>query len=103
MNEVHHQLASALLTLVFAAVMFMVGHLYIENRSTRIPTAQAFMPWTSPLVNSQASSILVRMHQTFAATSPLSLSDDLSQHELDESIESDGPNRHPPVRVHGSG
>jgi hypothetical protein len=46
MNEVH-QLASALLTLVFAAVMFVVGHLYIENRSTRIPTiptAQAFVP-----------------------------------------------------------
>jgi hypothetical protein len=51
MNEVH-QLASALLTIVFAAVMFVVGHLYIENRSTRIPVipaAQAFMPWTNPL------------------------------------------------------
>jgi hypothetical protein len=46
MNEIH-QLASALLTLVFAAVMFVVGHFYTENRSTRIstiPTAQAFMP-----------------------------------------------------------
>jgi hypothetical protein len=46
MNEVH-QLASALLTVVFAAVMFVVGHLYTENRSARIPVlpaAQAFMP-----------------------------------------------------------
>jgi hypothetical protein len=47
-----HQLASALLTMAFAALMFVVGHLYIENRSTRIPTipaAQAFVPWTNPL------------------------------------------------------
>ncbi len=46
MNEVH-QLASALLILVFAAVMVVVGHLYIENRSARVPTmpaAQAFVP-----------------------------------------------------------
>jgi hypothetical protein len=46
MNKVY-QLASALLTIVFAAVMVMVGHLYIENRSTRIPaipTVQAFEP-----------------------------------------------------------
>jgi hypothetical protein len=51
MNEVH-QLANALLTIVFAAVMFAVGHLYIENKSTRIPAipaTQAFMPWTNPL------------------------------------------------------
>jgi hypothetical protein len=51
MNEVH-QLANALLTIVFAAVMFVVGHLYIENKSTRIPAIpanQAFMPWTNPL------------------------------------------------------
>jgi hypothetical protein len=47
-----HQLASALLTMVFAALMFVVGHLYIEKRSTRVPTiatAQAFVPWTNPL------------------------------------------------------
>jgi hypothetical protein len=46
MNEID-QLASAPLALVFAAVMFVVGHFYTENRSTRIPTmpaAQAFMP-----------------------------------------------------------
>jgi hypothetical protein len=46
MNEID-QLASALLTLVFAAVMFVVGHFYTENRSTKIPitpAAQAFMP-----------------------------------------------------------
>jgi hypothetical protein len=51
MNEAH-QLANALLTIVFAAVMFAVGHLYIENKSTRIPAipaTQAFMPWTNPL------------------------------------------------------
>jgi hypothetical protein len=51
MNEVH-QMANALLTIVFAAVMFVVGHLYIENKSTRIPAipaTQAFMPWTTPL------------------------------------------------------
>jgi hypothetical protein len=47
-----HQLASALLTMVFAALMFVVGHLYIEKRPTRIPTipaAQAFVPWITPL------------------------------------------------------
>jgi len=52
MNEVH-QLASVLLTAVFAAAMFVVGHLYIEKRSTRIPTinhaAQAFVLWTNPV------------------------------------------------------
>jgi hypothetical protein len=52
MNEVH-QLANALLTVVFAAAMFVVGHLYIEKRSTRILTnrhaAQAFVVWTNPL------------------------------------------------------
>jgi hypothetical protein len=41
------------LTVVFAAAMFVVGHLYIEKRSTRIPTihhaAQAFVLWTNPL------------------------------------------------------
>jgi hypothetical protein len=37
MNEVH-QLANALLTVVFAATIVVVGHLYIEKRSTRIPT-----------------------------------------------------------------
>ena len=47
-----HQLASALLTMVFAALMFVVGHLYIEKRSMSVPTipaAQAFVPWTNPL------------------------------------------------------
>ena len=39
MNEVH-QLASALLTVVFAAAMFVVGHLYIEKGSTRISDHQ---------------------------------------------------------------
>jgi hypothetical protein len=52
MNEVH-QLANALLTVVFAAAMFVVGHLYIEKRATTIPTinhaAQAFVLWTTPL------------------------------------------------------
>jgi hypothetical protein len=52
MNEVH-QLANALLTVVFAAAMFVVGHLYIEKRSTRIPaihhTAQASVLSTNPL------------------------------------------------------
>jgi hypothetical protein len=40
MNEIH-QLASALLTLVFAAMMFVVGHFYTENRSTRNPGVPA--------------------------------------------------------------
>ena len=47
-----HQLASALLTMVFAAAMLVVGHWHIEKRSTKIPaiaTAQAFVPWTNPL------------------------------------------------------
>ena len=47
-----HQLANALLTMVFAAFMVAVGHLYIENRSTRVPTipaALAFVAWTNPL------------------------------------------------------
>ena len=46
MNNVH-QLASALLAIIFAAVMVVVGNRYIENRSTRIPTlptAQTFVP-----------------------------------------------------------
>ena len=46
MNNVH-QLASALLAIIFAAVMVVVGHRYIENRSTRIPTlptVQTFVP-----------------------------------------------------------
>jgi hypothetical protein len=46
MNQIH-QVASALLTLVFAVMMFVVGHFYTENRSTRIPAApaiQALMP-----------------------------------------------------------
>jgi|SRR6185369_197745 len=50
MNEVH-QLANALLTVIFAAAMFVVGHLYIETRSTgvrTIPSAHAFVPWTTP-------------------------------------------------------
>jgi hypothetical protein len=51
MNEVH-QLANALLTVIFAAAMFVVGHLYIETRSASapiIPYAHAFVPWTTPL------------------------------------------------------
>jgi tetrahydromethanopterin S-methyltransferase subunit C len=46
------QLASAVLTILFAAVMFMVGHLYIEKRSMKIPTiakANAVVLWTNPL------------------------------------------------------
>jgi hypothetical protein len=42
MNDMS-QLASAMLVLVFAAVMLVVGQLYIENRSAKtfvIPTAQ---------------------------------------------------------------
>jgi hypothetical protein len=53
MNQVH-QLANALLTVVFAVAMFVVGHLYIEKRSARIPTinhaAQAFVLLTTPLL-----------------------------------------------------
>jgi len=49
MNEVD-QLANALLTIVFAAAMFVLGHLYIEKRSTTINhAAQAFVLWTTPL------------------------------------------------------
>ena len=47
-----HQLASALLTMVFAAAMLVVGHWHIEKRSTKIaaiPTAQAFVPWINAL------------------------------------------------------
>jgi len=46
MNNVH-QLASALLAIIFAAVMVVVGHRYNENRSSRIPTlptAQTYEP-----------------------------------------------------------
>jgi hypothetical protein len=46
MNEVH-QLASAVLTIIFATLMVTVGHFYIEHRTTRIPaipTVQAFIP-----------------------------------------------------------
>jgi hypothetical protein len=52
MNEVH-QLANALLTVVFAAPMCVVGHLYMEKRSRSIlivnHAAQAFVLWTTPL------------------------------------------------------
>jgi hypothetical protein len=52
MNEVH-QLANALLTVVFAAAMCVVGHLYMEKRSRSIlivnHAAQAFVLWTTPL------------------------------------------------------
>ena len=52
MNQVH-QLANALLTVVFAVAMFVVGHLYIEKRSARILTinhaSQAFVLSTTPL------------------------------------------------------
>jgi len=51
MNDMS-QLASAMLVLVFAAVMLVVGQLYIENRSAKtfvIPTAQAsLMCWKKP-------------------------------------------------------
>ena len=48
MNEMS-QLASAMLVMVFAVVMLVVGQLYIESRSTRasiIPAAH-----TSPILN----------------------------------------------------
>ena len=52
MNEIH-QLANALLTVVFAAAMCVVGHLYMEKRSRSIlfvnHAAQAFVLWTTPL------------------------------------------------------
>jgi hypothetical protein len=47
MNEVS-QLASAMLATVFAAVMLVVGQLYIENKSARpaaVPTALTASPW----------------------------------------------------------
>jgi hypothetical protein len=47
MNQVHHHLGSALLTIVFAGVVLVLGYLYTEKRSTRIPTlpaARAFIP-----------------------------------------------------------
>jgi hypothetical protein len=52
MNQVHH-LASALLTIVFAGVVFVLGHLYTAKSSMRVPTlptiAQALMLSTNPL------------------------------------------------------
>jgi hypothetical protein len=47
MNEVS-QLASAMLAIAFAAVMLVVGQLYIENRSARltaVPAALTASPW----------------------------------------------------------
>jgi hypothetical protein len=35
-----HQLATAMLAIAFAAVMLVVGQLYIEKRSDRLPAAQ---------------------------------------------------------------
>jgi hypothetical protein len=79
MNQVH-QLANALLTVVFAAAMLLVGHLYIEKMSTRIPTinhaAQAFVLWTTPLQKltlgeQSAHLLLVRCIQTQDVDLPL--------------------------------
>jgi hypothetical protein len=47
MNEVS-QLASAMLATAFAAVMLVVGQLYIENKSARpaaVPAALTASPW----------------------------------------------------------
>jgi hypothetical protein len=48
MNEIH-QLATAMLAIVFAAVMLVAGQLFIENRSARLlaaPTAlMGSVPW----------------------------------------------------------
>jgi hypothetical protein len=51
MNEVY-QLVNATLVTVFAAVMIVVGHLYIENRTQKlppIPAVKMFSMQTSPL------------------------------------------------------
>jgi hypothetical protein len=43
------QLATAMLTIAFAAVMLVAGQLFIENRSARLPAAptapMASVPW----------------------------------------------------------
>jgi hypothetical protein len=48
MNEVY-QLVNATLVMVFAAVMIVVGHLYIENRTQKLPAVKMFSMQTSPL------------------------------------------------------
>jgi hypothetical protein len=51
MNEIH-QLATAMLAIVFAAVMLVAGQLFIEKRSARLPAAPAALiasvPWDKP-------------------------------------------------------
>jgi len=62
MNEVH-QLANALLTVVFAAAMFVVGHLYIEN----VYENSDHQPWLSGIramdEPSVTTFILIRQHR----------------------------------------
>jgi hypothetical protein len=54
MNEIH-QLATAMLAIVFAAVMLVAGRLFIEKRSARLPAAPAALtasvPWDKPSAN----------------------------------------------------
>ena len=40
MNEAH-ELVSAMLAIAFAAVMLVIGQLYIENRSMQAPTTSS--------------------------------------------------------------
>ena len=49
MNE-FHQLATAMLTIAFAAVMLVAGQLYIENMSARLQAGPmaASVPWDKP-------------------------------------------------------
>jgi hypothetical protein len=51
MNEVN-QLVNAMLVMVFAAAMMVVGHVYMENRAQKlpaVPAAQMVSMQTSPL------------------------------------------------------
>ena len=58
MEEVE-QLATAMMVVVFAAVMIVVGHLYMENeaRKPSISRAQMASMQTSPLLNDRRPSI----------------------------------------------
>jgi hypothetical protein len=47
MNEVH-QLASAMLTVAFAAVMLVAGQMFIEHRSMKHPLAAPLLTAVMP-------------------------------------------------------
>jgi hypothetical protein len=75
MNEVS-QLASAMLATAFAAVMLVVGQLYIENKSARltaVPAALTASPWDPRSTHCRSRSVAASeklMHSISTGSDP---------------------------------